>query len=90
MPYGTRYGSMLRVTPVWNEKCYAFFGTFARFGEIVRIQVEYRTLRGTQGRAARMYGIGLTGTVSYGTVRYRYRTVRYRYGKEHRDAEIPG
>ncbi len=37
-----------------------FFGTFARFGEIVRIQVEYRTSRVTQGYVLiRMYGPGL-------------------------------
>ncbi len=51
----------VRVTPVWNEKSnmLRIFGTFAHFGEIVRIQVEYQTSRDTQGYAVRMYGIDL-------------------------------
>ena len=40
-------------------KMLRFFGKFARFGGIVRIQVEYRTVWGTQGYVLRMYGIGL-------------------------------
>ena len=32
-----------------------FFSTFGVFGEIVRIRVEYRMLRGTQERDVRMY-----------------------------------
>jgi len=48
------------------------FGTFALFGEIVRIIVEYRTSRGTQGYVfIRMYGPSLRVTVM------RYRTVPY-------------
>ena len=32
-----------------------FFGTFGVFGDIVRIRVEYRMLRGTHERVARLY-----------------------------------
>ena len=70
-----------------NSPTLRFFGTFGVFGEIVRIQVEYRMLRGTQGRAVRLYEPGLRyGTVGYCTVLYHcmyctvpYRTVLYIY-----------
>ena len=39
-----------------------FFGTFGVFGELVRIQVEYRMLRGTQVRDVRLYEPGLNQT----------------------------
>ncbi len=52
------YGSMLlygvRMYELSNATLFRY-GTFGVFREIVRIQVEYRMLRGTQVRAVRLY-----------------------------------
>ena len=50
LPYGLRLYGMKSVT---------LSSTFARFGEILRMQVEYRTLRGTQGYVLRLYKLAL-------------------------------